>query len=136
MCKLEIRSKRSKFRKHKNMCQKHFKIPKMFTCSKLYSRVAFVREKQIDNMVGYVAFQLWSVHWVYRTIFRKLNERVIQHLFAERKLDIRKLFSYNIVVSRACAATQKNTKEHLLAIPASRLANSRFNRGHAGIQIS
>ena len=31
----------------RNMCQKHLKIPKMFTCSKLYSRVAFGNNKLI-----------------------------------------------------------------------------------------
>ena len=34
-----------------------------------------------------VAFQLFSVHWVYTTIFQKLNERVIRHLFAKSTSD-------------------------------------------------
>ena len=44
-----------------------------------------------------------------------LNERVIRHLFAKSTTDedgyIRKVYSYNIVVSCACAATHKN-REH------------------------
>ena len=76
-----------------------------------YIKFGFIHALQVYQQV---AFPLFSVYWVYTTIFRKLNERVIRHLFAKSTPDEnwtygrRKLFSYNIVVCRACAATHKN----------------------------
>ena len=49
-----------------------------------YIKFGFIHALQVYQKV---AFQLFSVHSRYTTIFRKLNERVIRHLFAKSTPD-------------------------------------------------
>ena len=62
-----------------------------------------------DSSIYPLVYPLATPSWI--PLIRKLNERVIRHLFAKSTPDedgyIRKVYSYNIVVSRACAATHK-----------------------------
>ena len=49
-----------------------------------YTKFGFIHALRVCQQV---AFQLFSIHWVYTTIFRKLNEGVIRHLFAKSTPD-------------------------------------------------
>ena len=101
-------------RARREKVERHFFAIQLKLCRRVkavlptYIKFGFIHALQVYQQV---AFQLFSVQWVYTTIFRKLNERVFGTCLLNRhptKIGHTETFSYNIVVSRACAATHKN----------------------------
>ena len=68
-------------RARREKVKRHFFAIKLKLCRRAkavlpaYIKFGFIHALQVYQQV---AFPLFSVHWVYTTIFRKLNERVIR----------------------------------------------------------
>ena len=78
-----IRARREKVKRHIFAVQLKF-CRRVKAVLPAHIKFGFIHALQVYQQV---AFQLFSVQWVYTSIFRKLNERVIRHLFAKSTPD-------------------------------------------------
>ena len=78
-----IRARREKVKRHIFAIQLKF-CRRVKAILPAYTKFGFIHALQVYQQV---AFQLFSVQWVYTTIFRKLNECVIRQLFSKSRLD-------------------------------------------------